>query len=52
MLKFAQYEKNMRVVLDTNIFISALLGGKLGLIFDEWKMGKFTLIVSNAVARE
>lgn len=42
----------MRVVLDTNIFISAVLGGRLGIIIDEWKAGKFKLIVSEAIARE
>ncbi len=42
----------MRVVLDTNIFISAVLGGKLSVIIDEWRAGKFKLIVSEAVARE
>ncbi len=42
----------MRVVLDTNIFISAVLGGRLGIIIDEWKAGKFKLIVTDAVARE
>jgi len=42
----------MRVVLDTNIFISALLGGILGEIVDKWKAGKFTLIITDAIARE
>jgi len=42
----------MRVVLDTNIFISALLGGILGVIVDKWKAGKFTLIITDAIARE
>jgi len=42
----------MRVVLDTNIFISALLGGILGVIVDKWKAGKFTLIITDASARE
>jgi len=42
----------MRVVLDTNIFISSVLGGKLKAIVDEWKAGKFKLIVSEAIARE
>ena len=42
----------MRVVLDTNIFISALLGGRLRIIVDGWRAGKFTLIVSNDIARE
>ena len=42
----------MRVVLDTNVFISAVLGGKLGIIIGTWRAGKFTLIVSDAVASE
>lgn len=42
----------MRVVLDTNIFVSAVLGGRLGVIIDEWKKGKFTLIISEAIVRE
>ena len=42
----------MRIVLDTNIFISAILGGKLGIIIDEWKAGKFTLIITDSIARE
>lgn len=35
--KFAQYEMTMRVVIDTNVFISAVLGGRVGVIVDEWK---------------
>jgi predicted nucleic acid-binding protein len=42
----------MRVVLDTNIFISSVMGGRLGVIVDEWKAGKFKLIVSEAIAHE
>lgn len=42
----------MRVVLDTNIFISAVLGGKVGIIIDEWKAGKFTLVVNDEIAHE
>jgi|WetSurMetagenome_2_1015567.scaffolds.fasta_scaffold1018380_1 uncharacterized protein len=42
----------MRVVLDTNVFISAFLGGRLHVIVDAWKAGKFTLIISEAIARE
>ncbi|MGC8785480.1 MAG: putative toxin-antitoxin system toxin component, PIN family [Armatimonadota bacterium] len=42
----------MRVVLDTNIFVSALLGGRLGAIVDEWRTGKFTLVVSEPIVRE
>jgi len=41
-----------RIVLDTNIFISAVLGGSLGVIVDEWKSGKFKLIVTDSIARE
>ena len=42
----------MRIVLDTNIFISAVMGGRLGIIIDEWKAGKFKLIVTDAIAHE
>ena len=42
----------MRVVLDTNVFISAVLGGRLGVIVDEWKAGKFTLIITDSIVRE
>lgn len=42
----------MRVVLDTNVFISAVLGGRLGIILDEWKAGRLTLIVTDAIAGE
>lgn len=42
----------MRVVLDTNVFISSLLGGRLGLILDEWRAGKFVLIASEPILRE
>jgi len=42
----------MRIVLDTNIFISAVLGGKLGVIVDEWKTAKFKLIITDSIARE
>ena len=42
----------MRIVPDTNIFISALLGGMLGVIVDKWKAGKFSLIITDAIARE
>jgi putative PIN family toxin of toxin-antitoxin system len=42
----------MRVVLDTNVFISAVMGGRLGVIIDEWKAEKFKLIVTDAIARE
>jgi putative PIN family toxin of toxin-antitoxin system len=52
MLKSAPCEPNMRVVLDTNILVSSVLGGILRAIVDDWKAGKFTLIVSEAIAQE
>lgn len=42
----------MRVVLDTNIFISSVLGGALKEILDNWKAGKYTLIVSDGIVHE
>lgn len=42
----------MRIVLDTNVFISSLLGGNLSRIVDKWRTGKFTLLVSDAIAGE
>jgi len=42
----------MRAVLDTNIFISAVLGGSLAVIVDEWIAGKFKLVITDAIARE
>ncbi len=42
----------MRVVLDTNVFVSAILGGRLGVIANKWKTEKFTLVVSEAIAHE
>ena len=42
----------MRVVIDTNVLISAVLGGRVGVIVDEWRARKFTLIVSEAIVRE
>ena len=42
----------MRVVLDTNIFVSAVLGGSLGVVMDEWKAGKFILVISGVIAGE
>ena len=42
----------MRVVLDTNIFISSLLGGRLAQIVDRWRSGDFILVVTAGIARE
>ena len=41
-----------RVVLDTNIFVSMALGGQVGKINDEWREGKFILIVSEVIVSE
>ncbi len=42
----------MRVVLDTNVFVSAVLGGRLRVIVDAWRADRFTLVISDAIARE
>jgi len=36
----------MRVVLDTNVLISATLGGTSGRILDMWRAGKFDLVLT------
>lgn len=42
----------MRVVLDTNVFVSMTLGGHVGLINDAWKADQFTLVMSDAILSE
>lgn len=42
----------MRVVIDTNIIVSAYLGGPLEGIIISWKSGRFTLLVSRDIAEE
>lgn len=42
----------MRVVLDTNVFVSMALGGRVGKINDAWKAGRFMLIMSDAILSE
>jgi putative PIN family toxin of toxin-antitoxin system len=42
----------MRAVIDTNVMVSAYLGGALEKIIVAWRAGKFTLVVSNAIADE
>jgi len=42
----------MRVVVDTNVLVSALLGGVSRAIVDEWKARKFNIVVSEAIAHE
>lgn len=39
----------MRVVIDTNIIVSAYLGGSLEVVLKAFKAGEFTLIVSKAI---
>jgi putative PIN family toxin of toxin-antitoxin system len=42
----------MRVVLDTNVFVSGVLGGALAEVITRWQAGEFTVVVSDAIARE
>lgn len=42
----------MRVVIDTNIFISSFFGGNPRKIIDLWKNEKITLCLSNAIFDE
>ncbi len=41
-----------RVILDTNIVISSVLGGALVLIFEHWDQGKFTVVVISDILSE
>jgi len=42
----------MRVVLDTNVFVSAVLGRTLQILFDHWRSGAFILVVSDEIVQE
>lgn len=42
----------MRAVVDTNVIVSAVLGGQLEEVLARWRAGEFTLIVSDAIASE
>jgi len=42
----------MRVVLDTNVFLSAVLGGTLKAVIEHWRAGHFTLVVTDEIAGE
>ncbi len=42
----------MRVVLDTNVFVSAVLGGRLSGVLEAWDVGRFTLLVNADILRE
>jgi uncharacterized protein len=42
----------MRVVVDTNVFISSFLGGNPRRVIDLWKAGRITLCLTNAIIDE
>ncbi len=42
----------MKVVLDTNVFVSSFFGGKPRSIIDLWKTGGITLCLSKPIIRE
>lgn len=42
----------MRVVIDTNVILSAVLGGTLSPLLEHWKAGRFTLVVTTEIVRE
>jgi len=42
----------MKVVIDTNIFVSSFLGGNPRKVIDMWKNEKITLCLSNAILDE
>jgi len=42
----------IRVVVDTNVFVSSFLGGNPGKIIDLWKSGQITICLSQPVFEE
>jgi putative PIN family toxin of toxin-antitoxin system len=42
----------MRVVLDTNVLVSALLGGTASTVLDHWQADAFELVVTTEIVRE
>lgn len=42
----------MRVVVDTNVFVSSFFGGNPRKIIDSWKQGKLTLCLTGAIIDE
>ena len=42
----------MRVVVDTNVFVSSFFGGNSRKVIDLWKGGDITLCLSNAIVDE
>ena len=42
----------MRVVIDTNVFVSSFFGGKPGKVIDLWKNGEITICLSPDIIEE
>jgi len=42
----------MRVVLDTNVLVSLVLGGILGILADYWDNNRFRVVVTTAIMAE
>ena len=42
----------IRVILDTNVLVSAVLGKTLAPVLDHWRAGDFVLVVSSDIVRE
>jgi len=42
----------MRIVLDTNVLVSLILGGALGVLADYWDTDRFQVIASAAIVSE
>lgn len=42
----------MRVVLDTNVLVSAMLGGVAQMVLDHWQAGAFELVVTTEIVQE
>jgi putative PIN family toxin of toxin-antitoxin system len=42
----------MRIVLDTNVLVSMILGGRLGSLIDHWDQKRFTIVVSAEIMAE
>jgi uncharacterized protein len=42
----------IRAIIDTNVFVSAVMGGRLASVIDFWGAGQFTLMVSDEIVRE
>ena len=47
-----QERPKIRIVIDTNVFVSSFMGGNPRKIIDLWKEGKITLCLSNDILDE